>query len=132
MDEIQVIWACPVCTYHNLDTDVTCAMCNTPAPAIAELVHEIRDRDLKLALLSMSHCNHCLGVVGTNCSCGLQCAKGPSAKCIGDPVLEAIQRRERERAEEQERQEKNDESVLQKSSEPWKLELLIVTCATQS
>ena len=95
-----MIWACPVCTYHNLDTDVTCAMCNAPVPAIAE-----PERDIKLALLTMSHCNHCLGVVGTNCSCGLQCAKGPSAKCIGDPVLEAIQRRDRERAEELERQE---------------------------
>ena len=55
------------------------------------------DRELLRALSEMSHCGHCLGVVGTNCSCGLQCAKGPAAKCVGNPVADALRRHEQER-----------------------------------
>jgi len=68
------------------------------------IAEESEDREIRLAL-STTHCSHCLGVVGTNCSCGLQCAKGVTAKCVGDPVMDAIKRREREREEEIQRLE---------------------------
>ena len=112
--DVECIWACSACTFHNADTAELCAMCGTvagaagrrpaiassagaPAAAAADASDE-GDRELLLALSAMAHCGHCLGVAGTNCSCGLQCAKGPAAKCVGDPVADAVRRRDRERA----------------------------------
>jgi uncharacterized membrane protein YgcG len=121
-DDITLLWPCRACTYHNVDSAATCAMCGTvketilPAYEIPSsstssssasavpFAEESEDREIRLAL-STTHCSHCLGVVGTNCSCGLQCAKGVNAKCVGDPVMDAIRRREREREEEIQRLE---------------------------
>jgi hypothetical protein len=106
MDDVECIWECSVCKFHNADNLISCEMCGASRPGVDGSVgrptvavadEDEVDRELLRALSEMSHCGHCLGVVGTICSCGLQCAKGPTAKCVGNPVADALRRHEQER-----------------------------------